>query len=163
MAAIWKRVEFAGCKLVTVSEGAIGELQIGFTGTMSAVFLKGLGEKTRRGEVGRVVAGSIPGGLCYGYETDVEVLANGEIDRGRRRTVSGQAETVRRIFAWRAEGAASASSSGSSTPRAPPARAAAHGGYRPSAGVGSAATASSTTSSTLAESCSTGSGSSATR
>ena len=104
VAAIWKRVEFAGCKLVTVSEGAIGELQIGFTGTMSAVFLKGLGEKTRRGQVGRVAAGRIPGGLCYGDETDVQVLANGEIDRGRRRIVPEQAETVRRIFTWRAEG-----------------------------------------------------------
>lgn len=37
VAAIWKRVEFAGCRLTTVSEGAISELQIGFTGAMSAV------------------------------------------------------------------------------------------------------------------------------
>jgi site-specific DNA recombinase len=61
VAAIWKRVEFAGCRLHTVSEGAIGELQIGFTGTMSTVFLKNLGDKTRRGQVGRVAAGRIPG------------------------------------------------------------------------------------------------------
>ena len=104
IAAIWKRVEFAGCRLVTVSEGPISELQVGFTGTMSAVFLKNLADKTRRGQVGRVAAGRIPGGLCYGYEADVQVLANGEIDRGRRRIVPEQAEVVRRIFTWRAEG-----------------------------------------------------------
>lgn len=104
IAAIWKRVEFSDCKLVTVSEGAIGELQVGFTGTMSAMFLKGLAEKTRRGQVGRVAAGRIPGGLCYGYEADPQILAGGEVDRGRRRIVPEQADVVRRIFAWRAEG-----------------------------------------------------------
>ncbi len=104
VAAIWKRVEFAGCRLVTASEGAIGELQIGFTGTMSAVFLKNLGDKTRRGQVGRVAAGRIPGGLCYGYEADVRVAADGTVERGRRRIVPEQAEVVRRVFAWRAEG-----------------------------------------------------------
>ena len=104
VAAIWKRVEFAGCRMVTVSEGAISELQIGFTGTMSAVFLKNLGDKTRRGQVGRVAAGRIPGGLCYGYETDVQVVSGGVVERGRRRVVPEQADVVRRIFAWRAEG-----------------------------------------------------------
>lgn len=104
VAAIWKRVEFAGCRLMTVSEGAISELQIGFTGTMSAVFLKSLGDKTRRGQVGRVAAGRIPGGLCYGYEPDVQVLTGGVVERGRRRIVPEQAEVVRRIYAWRAEG-----------------------------------------------------------
>ncbi|WP_066709378.1 recombinase family protein, partial [Sphingomonas adhaesiva] len=104
VAAIWKRIEFAGCRLTTVSEGAISELQIGFTGTMSAVFLKNLGDKTRRGQVGRVAAGRIPGGLCYGYEADVQVGAGGTVERGRRRIVPEQAEVIRRIFAWRAEG-----------------------------------------------------------
>lgn len=104
VAAIWKRIAFGGCRLITVSEGEIGELQIGFTGTMSAVFLKNLGDKTRRGQVGRVAAGRIPGGLCYGYETDAQISAAGHVERGRRRIVPEQAETVRRIFRWRAEG-----------------------------------------------------------
>lgn len=91
VAAIWKRVEFAGCRLHTVSEGAIGELQIGFTGTMSAVFLRNLGDKTRRGQVGRVAAGRIPGGLCYGYEPDVQVSPGGHVERGLRRIVPEQA------------------------------------------------------------------------
>ena len=106
VAAIWKRVEFAGSRLVTVSEGAVGELQIGFTGTMSAVFLKNLGDKTRRGQVGRVAAGRIPGGLCYGYEVDVHIDSNGVVDRGRRKIVPEQAEVIRRIYGWRAEGRA---------------------------------------------------------
>ena len=73
---------------MAVSEGVIGELQIGFTGTMSAVFLKNL-DKTRRGQAGRVAAGRIPGGL---------------VKRGRRRTIPEQAEVVRSMDAWRAEG-----------------------------------------------------------
>lgn len=48
VAAIWKRVELAGCRLVTTSEGAVGELQIGFAGTMSPVFLNS-GDKTWQG------------------------------------------------------------------------------------------------------------------
>ena len=104
VAAIWKRIAFGGCRLVTVSEGEIGELQIGFTGTMSAVFLKNLGDKTRRGQVGRVAAGRIPGGLAYGYETDARISADGQVERGRRRIVPEQADVLRRIFAWRADG-----------------------------------------------------------
>ena len=104
VAAIWKRIVFAGAKLVTISEGEIGELQVGFTGTMSAMFLKNLADKTRRGQIGRGAAGRIPGGLCYGYERDTRILADGEVDRGLRRIVPEQAEVVRRIFALRAEG-----------------------------------------------------------
>ncbi|MBI0475265.1 recombinase family protein [Sphingomonas sp. MA1305] len=66
VAAIWKRVGFAGSRLHTVSEDAIGEIQIGFTSAISAVFLKNLGDKTRRGQVERVAAERIMGGLCYG-------------------------------------------------------------------------------------------------
>ena len=40
---------FAGVRLVTLSEGEIGELHVGFKGTMNALFLKDLAHKTRRG------------------------------------------------------------------------------------------------------------------
>ena len=97
--AIWRRIRFAGRELVTLAEGAVTELHVGLGSTMSALFLKGLGEKTRRGQIGRVEAGKIPGGLSYGYAIELEVDARGRPARGGRRIDPDQAEVVRRIFA----------------------------------------------------------------
>ncbi len=49
----YKRLRFAGVRIVTLSEGEVSELHIGLKGTMGALFLKDLGDKTRRGQVGR--------------------------------------------------------------------------------------------------------------
>jgi DNA invertase Pin-like site-specific DNA recombinase len=68
IAGVYKRLRFAGVKIHTLSEGEIAELHIGFTGTMSALYLKSLGEKTWRGQSGRVRAGKSGGGNCYGYD-----------------------------------------------------------------------------------------------
>ena len=68
IAGVYKRLRFAGVKMHTLSEGEITELHIGFTGTMSALYLKSLGEKTWRGQSGRVRAGKSGGGNGYGYD-----------------------------------------------------------------------------------------------
>lgn len=60
VAAIYKRLSFAGVTILTLSEGEISELHVGLKGTMNQLFLKGLAAKTRRGLRGRVEAG-IPG------------------------------------------------------------------------------------------------------
>jgi len=39
VAALYKRLSFAGVKLVTVGEGEISELHVGLKGTMNALFL----------------------------------------------------------------------------------------------------------------------------
>ena len=39
-AGIWKTLEFAGTKLITLSEGLVSELHVGLRGTMNAMFLK---------------------------------------------------------------------------------------------------------------------------
>ena len=44
-----KRLTFAGVNIVTLAEGDITHLHIGFKGTMNALFLKDLAEKTHRG------------------------------------------------------------------------------------------------------------------
>jgi site-specific DNA recombinase len=44
-AGLFKRLTFAGVRIVTVSEGDIGHLHIGLTGTMNALSLKGLAER----------------------------------------------------------------------------------------------------------------------
>ena len=95
LAALYKRCEFAGIRIYTSAEGWINELHVGLKGTMSALFLKDLAEKTRRGLRGRVAAGASAGGLSYGYAV---VPAPAGEDRGARTTVPAQAAVVVRIF-----------------------------------------------------------------
>ncbi|MAY36694.1 MAG: resolvase, partial [Spongiibacteraceae bacterium] len=57
IAGIHKRLSFANVQMVTLSEGEISHLHIGLKGTMNALFLKDLADKTRRGLRGRVEAG----------------------------------------------------------------------------------------------------------
>ena len=64
---IFKLLTFDGVRLITFEEGEIDEMVIGFKGTMSALFLKGLSQKTRRGLLGQVERGKMAGGLSYGY------------------------------------------------------------------------------------------------
>jgi site-specific DNA recombinase len=85
VAGLLKRLRFAGVRLFTLAEGEISELHIGLKGTMNALFLKDLADKTRRGLEGRVRAGRSGGGLCYGYEVVHESDARGEVVRGGRR------------------------------------------------------------------------------
>jgi len=61
----FKRLTFAGVKIVTLAEGDITHLHIGFKGTMNALFLKDLAEKTRRDQRGRVEDRKAGGGLRY--------------------------------------------------------------------------------------------------
>ena len=68
IAGIFKRLSFAGVKIITLSEGEIGHLHISLKCTMNALFLKDLADKTRRGLRGRVEAGKSGGGKSYGYD-----------------------------------------------------------------------------------------------
>ena len=61
IAGVYKRLSFACVRMVTLSEGDISELHIGLKGTMGALYLKDLADKTRRGLRGRVEDGK-PGG-----------------------------------------------------------------------------------------------------
>jgi DNA invertase Pin-like site-specific DNA recombinase len=62
VAHLYKRLTFLGIKLVTVSEGTISELHVGLSGTMGALYVKQLAEKTHRGLRGRVENGRSGGG-----------------------------------------------------------------------------------------------------
>ena len=99
VAGIYKRVCFADAKLVTLTEGEVSELHIGLKGTMDALELKKMADKIRRGAMGALSRGRIPGGLCYGYEADPLLRDDGSVDRGRRRIVPDQAAVVRRVYA----------------------------------------------------------------
>jgi site-specific DNA recombinase len=106
IAALFKRLQFAAIKLVTLSEGDIGLLHIGLKGTMNALFLKDLADKTRRGLRGRVEAGKSGGGNAYGYDVVRRQDATGEPERGDRRINLEEAAIVREIFTRYADGEA---------------------------------------------------------
>ena len=96
-AALYKRLRFLGISFVTLSEGEINELHVGFKGTMNALFLKDLAEKTHRGLRGRIEDGKSAGGLCYGYRV-VKTLSGGIVTTGEREIDPTQASIVERIF-----------------------------------------------------------------
>jgi DNA invertase Pin-like site-specific DNA recombinase len=94
-AGLFKRLAFADVRIVTISEGDISQLHVGFKGTMNALYLSDLRDKTRRGLRGRVEAGKSAGGVCFGYRV-VRAL-EGE-PRGDREVDSAEAAVVQRIF-----------------------------------------------------------------
>ena len=98
IAGLYKRLRFAGVKIYTLSEGEIAELHIGFTGTMSALYLKSLGEKTWRGQSGRVRFGKSGGGNCYGYDVVKKLNKAGEPEHGERRVNDEEAAIISYIF-----------------------------------------------------------------
>ena len=98
VAGLLKRLRFAGVRLFTLAEGEIGELHVGLKGTMNALFLRDLADKTRRGLSGRIKKGRSAGGLCYGYDVVHQTGARGEPIRGGRRINQAEAAIVNRIF-----------------------------------------------------------------
>ncbi len=97
-------ITFAGIQLITLAEGEINELHVGLKGTMNALFLKDLAQKTRRGLEGRVRQGFSGGGNAYGYDVVRESDTHGEPIRGKRRINEQEAAVVRHIFEEFAQG-----------------------------------------------------------
>jgi site-specific DNA recombinase len=98
IAGIFKRLSFADVKIVTLSEGEINHLHIGLKGTMNALFLKDLADKTRRGLRGRIEAGKSGGGKSYGYDVVKSFDGAGEPVRGDRTINQPEADIIERIF-----------------------------------------------------------------
>jgi len=97
-------LSYARVKLITLSEGEINDLHVGLKGTMGALYLKDLGDKTRRGLRGRVEKGLSGAGKSYGYRVVKKPRADGTIEPGHRETITEQAEIVCRIFSDYANG-----------------------------------------------------------
>ena len=98
IAGLFKRMAYGDVKIVTLSEGEVTQLHVGLKGTMNALFLKDLADKTRRGLRGRVEQGKSGGGNSYGYTVVKQFDAHGEAVRGDRQIDPDQAKIVRRIF-----------------------------------------------------------------
>src|SRR5919106_1370572 len=91
VATLYKHLSYLGVRLWTVADGPINELHVGLKGTMNALYLKDLAQKTHRGLEGRVRSGMLGGGICYGYD-----LVPGQ--PGVRRINQAQAAVVVRIY-----------------------------------------------------------------
>ena len=98
IAGLYKQLNFAGVRLITLAEGEVNELHVGLKGTMNALYLKDLAQKTRRGLEGRVRQGRSGGGICYGYDVVHELATDGTPVRGKRTINPEQAAIVIRIF-----------------------------------------------------------------
>jgi site-specific DNA recombinase len=98
VAAIYKRLSFAGVRILTLSEGWIDELHVGLKGTMNQLFLKDLAAKTRRGLRGRVEAGFSGGGNAYGYKVVRRLKTDGELATGEREIHPDEARVIQRIY-----------------------------------------------------------------
>ena len=105
VATLFKRLKFAGIRIVTLADGDVTELHVGLKGTMNALFLQDLAQKTHRGQRGRIEAGKSAGGLCYGYDVVRRLDERGEPIRGDRAINPAEAATVSRIFSMFAAGA----------------------------------------------------------
>ena len=92
IAGLHKRLAFRNIEIITLADGSVSKLHMGLRAIIASSFLDDLALKTRRGQAGRVGAGYIPGGRCYGYD----VVAGGA-QRGRRTINAVEAEIVRRI------------------------------------------------------------------
>lgn len=93
IAGIYKRLAYVGVKIVTLADGEVGKLHVGLKGIIASIYLDDLAQKTKRGQVGRVKAGRIPGGKSYGYD----LVKDGD-DRGQRTINEHDAGIVLRVF-----------------------------------------------------------------
>lgn len=73
----------------TIADGRISQMHTGLKGLMGEMFLQQLGDKTRRGMMGKARAGTIMAGNCFGYDIS---------GRGTRTINPEQAAVVRSIY-----------------------------------------------------------------
>ena len=98
VAALFKRLRFAGIQIVTLADGEINELHVGLKGTMNALFIRDLAAKSHRGMRGRVEAGKSGGGITYGYKVVRGFDAGGNPITGERTIDDAEAAVVVDIF-----------------------------------------------------------------
>ena len=88
------QLSFLKIRLFTPALGEVTPIHVAVMGMMAQMALKDLGDKTKRGQLGRVLKGRIPAGIAYGYKA-VSDQAGG----GGREINELEARIVRRIFA----------------------------------------------------------------
>ena len=103
IADFYQQLTYFGVMIVTLEEGIITPLHVGLKGTMNAIFLQSLSEKTRRGQRGATKRGRMMWSPPFGYRSANRIEA-GRVERGLREIDPEQAAIVRRIFRLYANG-----------------------------------------------------------
>ncbi len=98
ISGFFKQMQYRGIRIVTVSQGDVSEMHIGFNGVISAMFLKDLAAKTHRGLEGRARKGKSAGGISYGYRVTRAFNDDGTPVTGERDIIPEEAAIVARIF-----------------------------------------------------------------
>ena len=97
IANMFRELMFAGVALHSVTEGRVSELHVGLKGTMNQLFLKDLGDKSRRGLRASVKRGRILN-YPYGYEKSPTFDAAGKPVAGQARINPAEAAVIQRIY-----------------------------------------------------------------
>ena len=105
---IHKRLQFWKVRLFTLDHGEVQTIHITIGGYMNSAFIENLRAKTKRGQIGAVHAGRIPGPLCYGYRSANVIDDHGNHLRGLREIHPDQASVIQRIYSLYAAGESAA-------------------------------------------------------
>ena len=112
----FRRLEYWGVRVIGVSDGYDSaaksrKVHRAVKNLMNEVYLDDLAEKTHRGLEGQARAGNNAGGRAYGYrhvpiedQSRVDALGRPMVVAVRRQIHAEQADVVRQIFRWYADG-----------------------------------------------------------
>ena len=95
VAELHDQLQFLGIPLHAVKLGEVTTLHVGLLGTMAQLYLSDLRDKTKRGQLGRALAGKIPGGQAYGYAWLTVRPASGGSRSKRRRSCKANPQRLR--------------------------------------------------------------------
>lgn len=95
---IRERIEFVGARLFTLFDGTVTPMVGLVKGFMDAQFRTDLAKRVRRGHVGALKSGRIPGSIAYGHRQANRLDEKGKAIRGLREIDEERAAIVRRIF-----------------------------------------------------------------
>lgn len=93
-----ERIEFAGARLFTLFDGTVTPMIGLIKGFTDAQFRTDLAKRVRRGQLGTLKQGRIPGSIAYGYRQANRLDDRGQIVRGLREIDPDKADIIRRIF-----------------------------------------------------------------